>query len=260
MNKKIVVLIFLGFLVAIISFFNTGIKRRIRVLLPDVFIKKYYISKPPNYIINDSIHYYKQKESFVELKKTFKKKYQLASKAEKQKILAETSQLLYSNLIDSLIPYWYGTPWDFNGISQKPGTGEIACGYFVFTLLRDAGMKIPRIKMSQAASEQTIKSLVPKKKIKRFSNLSLENFISKVQSMGNGLYIVGLDNHIGLLLVEEKETWFIHSTAYSPKSVIKEKALKSPALEYSSYRVVGKLSDNNFLTKKWLFSEFIKLK
>lgn len=42
-------------------------------------------------------------------------------------------------IIDSLMPCWYGTPWDFNGCTTEPGKGSIACGYFVSTVLRDAG-------------------------------------------------------------------------------------------------------------------------
>ena len=36
-------------------------------------------------------------------------------------------KVLYQTMADSLIPFWYGTPWDYNGISQKPGNGKIAC-------------------------------------------------------------------------------------------------------------------------------------
>ena len=177
-----------------------------------------------------------------------------------QEILENASNFLYQNLTDSLIPYWYGTAWDYNGISQKPGKGKIACGYFVFTLLRDAGFRLPRVKMSQAASEQAIKSLVNSKQINRYSNISLEEFITKMKTKGNGIYIVGLDNHVGLYQVKNEESWFLHSTVIYPSCVIKEKAAYSPALQYSSYRVVGKLSDYETLTKQWLLNEYINLK
>jgi len=35
-----------------------------------------------------------------------------------------------------IFPFWYGTEWDFNGTTQQPGTGRIACGYFVSTVLQ----------------------------------------------------------------------------------------------------------------------------
>jgi hypothetical protein len=54
-----------------------------------------------------------------------------------------------------LLPYWLGTTWNFNGTTQVPGEGSIACGYFVTTLLRDAGVKLERVKLAQMASEKT---------------------------------------------------------------------------------------------------------
>lgn len=267
LKKILIALLIFSVLFTAISYSKlaTGIKRKIDVVIPDkiteVFTEPNYIAKPPKYIINDSLHYYNQKKSFISLKNSLKSKYnKTSSSKDKDKVLKDASILLYSNLSDSLIPYWYGTPWDYNGISQKPGSGNIACGYFVFTLLRDAGFKLPRIKMSQSASEQAIKSIVPNSQIKRFSNVSITDFVSKMKAWGKGFYIIGLDNHVGLYQVTEDESWFIHSTVIFPSCVIKEKALVSPALDYTNYRVVGKLSDYNALTKKWLFSESISLK
>ena len=83
---------------------------------------------------------------------------------------------------------------------------------------------------------------------------------SQMYTKGNGIYIVGLDNHVGLYQVKNEESWFCHSTVIYPSCVIKEKAAYSPALQYSSYRVVGKLSDYETLTKQWLLNEYINLK
>ena len=47
----------------------------------------------------------------------------------------QASQLLFSNLADSVFPAWYGTKWDFNGHTNVPKEGLIACGYFVSTTL-----------------------------------------------------------------------------------------------------------------------------
>src|ERR1700741_5295000 len=56
-------------------------------------------------------------------------------------------------LRDSLLPCWYGTPWGFYGTTEEPGQGTIACGYFVTTVLRDAGCSLQRIKLAQYPSE-----------------------------------------------------------------------------------------------------------
>ena len=257
MNKKLISFAIIMFVMLFFVLNNNTIKRKISFFVP--FIDNNYIVKPPKYIVNDSIHYFASKASLQKERVNLKNRYKKSTKIEKKEIIRDASAILYKNLADSLIPYWYGTPWDFNGITQKPGVGNIACGYFVFTLLRDAGIQLPRVKMSQAASEKAIKSLVPKNKIKRFSNISLNKFITDIKKLGLGFYIVGLDNHVGLLQIDSNNVWFIHSTAYIPRKVIKEKAEFSPALENSSYRVVGNLSDNDFLSKKWLLNQEIGL-
>lgn len=268
MRLKILVALVLGsitFLFFSFSSLSTGLKRRITNHIPteivEVVSEPNYFAEVPDYIINDSLHYFNEKTIINAKKKVLKKEY-LAAKttAEKQVVLDNASESLFTHLVDSIIPYWYGTPWDYNGISQNPGQGQLACGYFVFTLLRDAGVKLPRVKMSQAASEQAIKSLIPASKIKRYSNKSLTDFVAAMKTRGNGIYVLGLDNHIGFYQVDGDKSWFIHSTVIYPGCVIKEKAETSPALEYSNYRVAGKISDDNSFTKKWLFEEYMSLK
>ena len=52
----------------------------------------------------------------------------------------------FHTLVDSIFPYWYGTEWDFNGITESPRKGEIACGYFVSTTLKHMGIRLNRYK------------------------------------------------------------------------------------------------------------------
>ncbi|MEQ1676560.1 MAG: hypothetical protein ABL876_07660 [Chitinophagaceae bacterium] len=151
----------------------------------------------------------------------------------------ESKTRLTNFIADSLIPCWYGTPWDFNGTTQTPQTGNIACGYFVTTTLRDAGMQIDRVKLAQCASEQLVKSTCTD--IQRFSNKSVESFVEAVKRSGYGLYIVGLDNHTGLILNDGKEVYFIHSGVLLPRCALKEKAIESRTLSNSKYRVVGRI-------------------
>ncbi len=144
-----------------------------------------------------------------------------------------------SFLTDSLLPCWYGTPWDYNGITEVPGKGKIACGYFVTTTLRDAGMKINRVKLAQCVSENLLWDLC--KDFKRYSDKTLDYFVNDVRKTGYGLYIVGLDNHTGYLFHDGKEVWFIHAGVYPPKCTIKEKAINSITLKNSRYRVFGRI-------------------
>lgn len=156
-------------------------------------------------------------------------------------------------IVDSIIPYWYGTAWDFNGTTQQPRTGAIACGYFVSTTLRDAGLALNRVKMGQSSSETLTYALCNRQNIKLFYNKPLTVMLNYVQSKGFGLYIIGLDSHTGFLYNDGTITWFIHSKWFEEKAVVKEAAATSAVLYYSHYRMVGKISNNASLLHKWVY-------
>jgi len=167
------------------------------------------------------------------------------SKQEKEKIFT-------SAVAETIIPPWIGTAWDFNGTSEKPQKGSIACGYFVTTILRDAGLSLARIKLAQCASEQMITSLVQSKYIQRFSQVKMEDFIQSIKRQGYGLYIVGLDNHTGFIYNDGNEIYFIHSTFIGTRNVQKENAATSWILEKSKYKVLGKISTDEKVLDRWV--------
>lgn len=183
-----------------------------------------------------------------------------AGDSEKAGVIDSAKTYLVSAISDSLIPFWFGTPWEFYGATETPGKGSIACGYFVSTVLQHAGFKVERVRMAQQASELIIKSLTKEKFIRRFSNVPIRIFVDKIIEMGEGLYIVGLDIHTGFIFNKKGKVWFIHSSYQPPLCVIKEKALESAILASSAYRVVGKISDDDELVLKWLKGLQIKTK
>lgn len=158
---------------------------------------------------------------------------------------------LWQQIATELIPHWIGTAWDFNGTTQIPQQGEIACGYFVTTVLRDAGIKLNRVKLAQAASETMIRKLTTKQHIRHFLQMEHTEFISKMKAWGPGFYVVGLDNHTGFLWHDGKELYFLHASFWPEERVMQEVSLYSPVLAAMSYRVVGKLSDDQALFKRW---------
>lgn len=159
--------------------------------------------------------------------------------------------IIFSKFIDEYIfPYWIGTPWDYNGVTQTPNEGYIACGYLVTTVLRDAGVNINRVKQAQCASEQMINSLTNVKE--NYSRLPFNDFIKKVKSKGIGMSIIGLDNHTGFLYYDGNELYFIHSSYVGEGKVAKEIAGKNTILQNSNYKVVGFISKDEVFLKKWM--------
>lgn len=166
----------------------------------------------------------------------------------KQQFTEDPNQLneaiITSYLTDSLISCWYGTQWNFYGTTQIPGNGSIACGYFVTTVLQDAGIKLNRVKLAQCASEEMIKKLTIKSSIFRFRNQSLLAFAETIKQQEKGLYIIGLDFHTGFIYHTGDELYFIHASYAEPKVVRKEKVSESGVLAASKYKIIGKVNFN----------------
>jgi hypothetical protein len=187
------------------------------------------------------------KKAIYIIKRQHKESWENISKIEKEKCFANA-------VTNTIAPAWLGTKWDFNGITEIPQQGKIACGYFVTTVLRDAGLPIARVKLAQCASEQLVTTLVQDKYVKRFSNVDMDNFMAYLKLNGFGLYVIGLDNHTGFIFNDGQDIWFIHSSILGTRDVQKEKAATSSILKNSKYRIVGKVSEDEKILEKWIHS------
>jgi hypothetical protein len=175
-----------------------------------------------------------------------------SSDAERAAVLERAGATVVGAVADGLFPQWYETPWNFYGTTETPRQGSIACGYFVSTILRDAGFRVERERLAQQASELIIKTLTSERYIKRFSDVPLASFVEAIREWGPGLYVVGLDIHTGFMLLDGEEVWFVHSSYVQPAHVVKEAAASSIILGQSRYRVAGRISADHELMLKWL--------
>lgn len=145
-------------------------------------------------------------------------------------------------LKDSIFSCWYETPWDFNGTTEIPRKGQIACGYFVTTTLQHLGLDIDRVYLAQQASSAIIKNICDPASIKVFTNLSYKKMKAYVKTYEGNIFIAGLDNHVGFIVKENNEMYFVHSSGIPPHKVIKEKCDEANLLVYSKYHMVGHLN------------------
>ena len=123
---------------------------------------------------------------------------------------------------------------------QTPKEGYIACGYFVTTTLRDLGLKIPRVKWAQAASETMI--LAATDDVKRFSNADMDQVKKWLLSEPDNIYIVGLDNHTGYVYKKGTDLLFVHSSPYNKAHGVTAESLDTHSpLTVSKYRVFGRI-------------------
>lgn len=176
-----------------------------------------------------------------------------ATAPRRSEIIAEARRYLLNAIVQRIFPPWIGTRWDYNGTSQVPGIGSIACGYFVTTVLRDTGFQIDRIRLAQLPSEELILGVCDPRDVRRFSDVPAPDFVEAVRRQGAGLYIVGLDNHVGFLVHDGQQVRFVHSTVVGKAEVVDEPALESGPLVFSRYRVVGRVLGDRAVVK-WLDS------
>ncbi len=168
----------------------------------------------------------------------------------------DITNYLYKILYKNIIPYWYGTKWDFNGISQKPGQGEIACGYFVSTLLKQIGFNLNRYKLAQQPASLIVKSLSGRNNVKWFDKIG--KIKAYINNKPDSIYVLGLDNHVGFIIKDYDKIYFIHSSYIDPYQVVKERVDDSIALKNSKNYVLGDIL-NTSLVLKWAMGDKIKV-
>lgn len=154
--------------------------------------------------------------------------------------------------IEDLFDAWEGTPWGLGRPqTETPQRGKINCGTFVGTVLRDAGFRVNHRKLQRQPAELIVKSFAARDDIRRFRNAPMSSFLDDVQAMGPGIYIIGLDYHVGFLVVEDaRPVRFVHAGLY-PMRVVDELAEGAREITESRYRIVGKvLADDSI--KKWI--------
>ena len=81
-----------------------------------------------------------------------------------------------------------------------------------------------------------------------------------LESQGDGIFIVGLDSHVGFISVKGDDMAFIHSSYYRPGAMVKcEKIDSKNPLSESKYRVFGKILSDE-MVQKWLSGESYEVK
>lgn len=177
-------------------------------------------------------------------------------------VIAEAREALSRAFIDGLLPHWMGTPWAMNGTTTKPGTGEIACGYFVSTILRDAGFNIHRTRFGQAAALRIQQATTPPgRKVHRFFSIEPESLAKNIAALGDGIYIIGLNVHVGFVVVRGGDVRFVHASYTDERVVVDEAFAKARAIELSQAKgyFVSELVSTDEAIERWLARETLHL-
>jgi hypothetical protein len=180
------------------------------------------------------------------------------AEAESRSVPVERIAAEIAASVHALTRHWLGTRW---GLGQpqamSPGRdGKINCGTFVGRVLHDAGFVVDVPHLQRQPSQLIIRSFTASSR--RWSRAPMERFLADVRSMGPGLFIIGLDFHVGLLVQTDDDLRFVHAS-YETRTVVDEPARAARPIIDSGYRVVGKLlgPDN---VRDWLAGRRIEVR
>jgi hypothetical protein len=208
----------------------------------------------------DGERYAVLKEEAARWRKDLAAKYAKArTKEDKDRVLAETRRFL-ETLLPEMMRCWLGTPWDFHGTAEGPGAGKIACGYFVATVLRDAGFRVDRYKLARQPSQNIIRTFLPRESLDLKVGAAYDPWADGIDGAEAGVRIIGLDSHVAFLVTGPGGFRFIHSSGSAPWCVVDEDRGDAEVLRRSNYRVHGLLTGDRALLVRWLKAEKIAVK
>jgi hypothetical protein len=194
------------------------------------------------------------------VRESIRKKYEGRNVAIDSLDMEIARQAVTKGLLEGIFPHWYGTAWDFNGYTDRPGKGAVACGYFVSTTLKHCGFDINRFTLAQQGPyhealtlslADTMDAIVkPEEGMGKYFN---------DHGMTDGLYFAGLDMHVGYLYRKAPDLFFIHSNYTDSLTVVVEVADSSKAFNNSGQYYITPITSNDALIRKWILNEAIRV-
>lgn len=190
-------------------------------------------------------------------RKELSTKHRQAKTAAEQAVVETDARVVLEHALPAMMHCWLGTPWDFHGTAKGPGEGKIACGYFVATVLKDAGFQVDRYQLAQQASENILRSFVPKESCSLTVGKDYQTFAKEAESREPGIYVIGLDSHVAFLIVGSDGFRFVHSSGSKPWCVVDESRAEAAVLQRSKWRMLGNLTADHAVLRRWLTAEKI---
>lgn len=170
---------------------------------------------------------------------------------EKERFLDTVSAALARTLLERIVPPWYGTPWSFEGHSETPGSGSVACGYFVSTSLRDVGFRVDRFRLAQGSPVSEARSIaIDEAEVRLYRDSSHAGLAQVAARLPDGAYFVGLSNHVGFLRKDGRTIRFVHSDYVG--RVVADQSVEDAVAFSGESLWVADLSGNRALARSWL--------
>jgi len=175
-------------------------------------------------------------------------------------IREEARRFVVDTLVTQVFPAWMGMPSGGGpqataSLPHEPGM-YISCSYFLTAALQNAGVVLEsRARFAQAPAAWIERALLPPGgQIHRFGNLSGGELEQRMVALGDGLYVVGLNIHVGFIIVRDRHAWFVHSSYTPPGTVVNEPVVESMAIALSRRKGywVSPLFQDDRIVELWL--------
>lgn len=185
--------------------------------------------------------------------------------AERSEVRDRASAFLASAMIDRLLPPWHGMAWGMgkNSTATRPHQEgkSISCSYFVGAVLQGAGFQLrDRFRLGQAAALVIQKSMTGGAgKVHRFLSIPPDDLRKRLAPLDDGLYIIGLDIHVGLVVIRGDDIRFVHASYTGDQVVTDEPLATAAAIARSQPRgyfvsplVTTTGAGDDWLIERWL--------
>lgn len=173
-------------------------------------------------------------------------------------IRAEARAYVRAAIVDEIVPAWLGMPWGLgsNSTANRPHAPgmTVACGYFVAAVLEAAGLRLSsRFKFAQATALRVQRSLAPDA-VHRYFSVAGEVLAQKIAGLGEGVYVIGLANHIGLVVVDARGVRLVHASYTGDQLVTDEPLAAAQAIADSRPKgyFVSPVMHDDRLADLWL--------
>lgn len=178
------------------------------------------------------------------------------SEVERAEVRARARKLLERTIIEDVFPAWLGMPWAMSKNStatrpHEPGM-SVGCSYFVTSVLQSAGVKLDnRYTFAQAPALHIQRSLAPDREdLHTYFSIPAASLRKQIKALGEGLYIIGLDTHVGFVVVRGDEVRLVHASYTGDRVVTDEPLEGARAIENSrpkGYFVTPLFTDGRLL-------------
>lgn len=186
--------------------------------------------------------------------------YRTAGSAQRRAIRDEARAAVVGAIRGRIFPAWMGMPWGLgkNSTARRPfEPGKVVgCSYFVTSVLQNAGLALSnRYHFAQAPALEIQRSLAPARgDVHRFFSIPPAELSRRVAALGDGLYVIGLNNHVGFVDVHGGRVDVVHASYNDDQVVIAEPLAEAQVIANSQKAgyFVSPIFQDDRLVDHWL--------